>query len=185
MSFQVEPTPLAGVKVLQRHRFSDDRGSFARLFDTAELAALGSTFPIAQINHSATSRRGSLRGMHYQLRPKADAKLVTCIRGVILDVAVDLRKGSPTLCRWHGEILSAANQRSMLIPAGFAHGFQTLSDDVELIYCHGEAYDPAHEGALNAFDARLAIAWPERVTAISDRDRSHAMLPDAFEGFAF
>ena len=120
--------------------------------------------------------------MHFQLPPHAETKLVSCLRGEIFDVAVDLRKNSPTFLQCHGEVLSESNHRSLLIPEGFAHGFQALSDDCELIYLHTAAYEASAEGALNAIDQRLAIAWPMVITEISDRDRRHPMLAADFEG---
>lgn len=185
MTFGTRLTPLDGVCILERRVFSDNRGFFTRLFDADELADAGWSLPIAQVNHSFTARRGSIRGMHYQRPPHVDMKLVTCIRGAVLDVALDVRAGSPTLLRWHGEMLSAENRRAMLIPEGFAHGFQALSDDVELIYCHSAPYAAASDAAHNVFDPLFAIDWPEPVTDMSDRDRGHAMLPNSFEGVAF
>lgn len=185
MRFEIRPTPLVGVRVLERRLFGDNRGSFARLFDAEELAGAGWTLPIAQVNHSFTGRRGSIRGMHYQRTPHADMKLVTCIRGAVFDVALDVRAGSPTLLQWHGEVLSAENRRAMLLPEGFAHGFQALSDDVELIYCHSALYAAEVDAAHNVFDPLFAIDWPEPVTDMSDRDCAHAMLTNSFEGVTF
>lgn len=185
MPFEVSNTSLDAVKLLKRRVLADNRGSFARLFDAEELTAIGWTVPIAQVNHSVTKRRGSLRGMHYQLPPHADMKLVTCVRGAVLDVAVDLRAGSSTLFRHHAEILSAENASAMFIPVGFAHGFQALTDDVELIYCHSSAYIAASDAAHNVMDPMLAIPWPETVTDMSDRDRTHSLIPSSFEGVVF
>ena len=109
-------------------------------------------------------------------------KLVTCLRGAVWDVAVDLRTGSPTFLAWHGETLSAENHRALLIPPGFAHGFQTLTDEAELLYCHSAAYSPGAEGALNLLDPRLAIDWPRPIGEISERDRDHPRLSADFEG---
>lgn len=184
MRFHVQSTVLDAVKVLERRSMADQRGSFSRLFDADELAALGWTQPVAQVNHSVTAKRGSLRGMHYQLPPHAEMKLVTCIRGAVLDVALDVRAGSNTLSRWHGEHLTADNQRALLIPAGFAHGFQTLSDDVELIYCHSAPYQVDSEVGHNALDPLFSIEWPDPITEISKRDQSHPMLDGAFRGVA-
>lgn len=185
MRFEVRSTPLDGVRVVERRVFGDNRGSFARLFDAEELASVGWVGPIAQVNHSITTHRGSIRGMHYQRAPHADMKLVTCIRGAVFDVALDVRAGSPTLAQWHGEMLSVENRRALLIPQGYAHGFQALTDDVELIYCHSAAYDAQADAAHNVFDPRFAIAWPEAVTDMSDRDRNHAISTNSFEGVPF
>ncbi|SAI71319.1 dTDP-6-deoxy-D-glucose-3%2C5-epimerase [Bordetella ansorpii] len=182
MSFTVDPTPLDGLMLIRRKRIGDTRGFFARLFSPTELHACGWQGSVAQVNHSYTSRRGSVRGMHFQHHPDADAKLVQCIRGEVWDVAVDLRRGSPTFLQWHAERLSAENGHGLFIPAGFAHGFQTLTDDVELIYCHTAPYVPSSEGGLHHQDERLGIAWPEPVTEVSDRDRRHGFIDSEFQG---
>lgn len=105
-----------------------------------------------------------------------------CLRGAVLDVAVDVRPSSPTFLSWHGETLSADNQRGMLIPEGFAHGFQTLTDDVEMVYCHSAAYAPGHEGGVSPLDGRLAIRWPLPVSEISVRDQGHSSIGEGFQG---
>jgi dTDP-4-dehydrorhamnose 3,5-epimerase len=179
---EIQSLPMAGVKLIRRQRLGDARGHFSRLFCSEELASAGWSTPIAQINLSTTARRGTVRGMHFQHPPHAEFKLVSCLRGVVWDVAVDLRAESPTFLQWQAQELSPDNGFAMLIPAGFAHGFQTLSDDVELLYCHSCAYQPASEGALDALDPRLAITWPVDVTERSTRDCSHAPLTGNFEG---
>jgi dTDP-4-dehydrorhamnose 3,5-epimerase len=120
--------------------------------------------------------------MHYQHPPHAEMKLVTCIQGEIWDVAVDLRAASPTFLHWYAEVLSAKNNRALLIPQGFAHGFQTLTDDAALIYCHSAAYCPEEEDALHAQDPRLAIEWPLPIAELSDRDGKHLLIDEKFEG---
>ena len=167
--------------MIQRKAIGDDRGFLSRLFCQEELAA-GWIWPIRQINYTATATSGTVRGMHFQIPPKAEAKLVSCIRGAVWDVAVDVRKDSPTLLQWHAEELSAANRRALLIPPGFAHGFQTLQPDSELIYLHSEAYDSDLERALNPQDPMLAIPWPLDVSNISPRDLAHPMLGADFSG---
>jgi dTDP-4-dehydrorhamnose 3,5-epimerase len=178
----VSETPIAGVRTVERITLSDARGSLARLFCARDLEQAGWPDPIAQINHSRTAAQGSIRGLHYQLPRGAERKLVSCIRGEIFDVAVDLRRGSPTFLRWHGEMLSAANGRALLIPQGCAHGFQSLCDDVELIYLHSTFYAPELEGGVSPFDPRLEISWPLPVAAISDRDAGHPPLSPGFDG---
>jgi dTDP-4-dehydrorhamnose 3,5-epimerase len=180
--FTVEATPLAGLQVVTRQRLGDARGSLSRLFCADELREAGWALPIAQINHTVTSRAGTLRGLHFQHPPHAEIKLVSCLRGEVYDVAVDLRAGSPTFLQWHAQRLSADNGRALLIPRGFAHGFQSLTDDVELLYCHSAAYAAAAEGGLNPHDARLSIDWPLAVTEISARDQAHPRLSDDFQG---
>lgn len=180
--FVIHDLPLAGLKCIERQRFGDSRGFLSRLFCAEELAEAGWKQPIAQINHTYTARQGTVRGMHYQRPPRAEMKLVSCMRGVVWDVAVDLRAGSPTFLQWHGEILSAENGRALLIPEGFAHGFQALGDDVELLYCHSATYAPDCEAGLHPQDARLAIAWPLPVVGLSVRDANHPTIGNEFEG---
>lgn len=174
--------PLVGLKLIERQRLRDSRGSLSRLFCAHDLAAAGWHKPIAQINHTYTAQRGTVRGMHYQHPPHAEMKLVSCIQGEVWDVAVDLRADSPTFLKWHGAILSADNNRALLIPEGFAHGFQTLSDDVALLYCHTTAHCSDAEGALNTQDPRLSIDWPVAITELSPRDAKHPLLDPKFKG---
>lgn len=178
--FTVTNLPLAGLRRVERQRLGDHRGFLARLFCAEELAAAGWVAPVVQINHSYTARQGTVRGMHFQRPPHAEMKLVSCIRGEVWDVAIDVRTGSSTFLQWHAERLSAVNGCALLIPAGFAHGFQTLCDDVELLYCHSAAYAPANEAGLNPLDTCLAIAWPLPVGALSARDAGHPSVDAAF-----
>jgi dTDP-4-dehydrorhamnose 3,5-epimerase len=180
--FNLTETPLRDLLVVERQRAQDTRGFFSRFFCAQELAQAGFTLPIAQINHTLTVRRGSVRGLHFQYPPHAEDKFVSCLRGEIFDVAVDLRRDSPTFLQWHAEVLSAENARSLLVPQGFAHGFQTLSDDCELIYLHSRPYAAAAEAALNVRDPRLAIDWPLPFSDISERDMNHPLLTSAFNG---
>lgn len=180
--FLVTDTPLCGLKVIERQRLGDARGFLSRLFCAEELAAASWTKPITQINHTYTACQGTVRGMHFQYPPHAEMKLVTCLRGEVWDVAVDVRAGSPTFLQWHAAHLSAENNRAFLIPEGFAHGFQTLTDDVELLYCHSAAYAPHAEAGLNPQDARLAIPWPLPVAELSARDAGHPLISEEFEG---
>lgn len=176
--FSVTDLPLAGLKCVERHKFGDSRGFLSRLFCAEELAEAGWVKPVVQINQTVTAREGTVRGMHFQHPPHAEMKLVSCLRGAVWDVAVDLRRDSPTFLRWHAEELSAENCRALLIPEGFAHGFQTLEDDCELLYLHSAAYAAEAEDGLNPADPRLAISWPREITEISERDRSHAMFAE-------
>lgn len=180
--FVINETPLAGLKLVERQRIGDERGFLSRLFCAEELQAAGWTKPIAQINHTLTQKRGTVRGMHFQFPPHAEMKLVSCIKGEVWDVAVDFRKGSKTFLQWHAEPLSAENCHALLIPEGFAHGFQTLSDDAELLYCHSQFYRPQAEGGLNPCDERLMIRWPLEISEMSVRDSGHPILTDKVEG---
>ena len=180
--FAIAELPLAGVRLVERQRGGDARGFLSRLFCAQDLKAGCWTKPVAQINHTYTARAGTVRGMHFQRSGHAEMKLVSCVRGEVWDVAVDLRAGSPTFLCWHAERLSADNGRALLIPEGVAHGFQALTDDVELLYCHSAAYTPAAEAGLNPRDPRLAIGWPLAIAELSERDATHPMLESGFEG---
>lgn len=137
---------------------------------------------IAQINHTLTRHRGMIRGMHFQRVPHAEAKLITCLRGEVFDVAVDLRKDSPTFLQWFGQVLSPENRRSMYIPPGCAHGFQAMADDCELVYLHSAVYAPSAEGGIHPQDPAVAIAWLLPVSMMSNRDQGHPMIDKRFEG---
>lgn len=178
----VTELPLDGLKAVRRELRGDSRGFLARIFCADELSAAGWVKPVFQINHTYTDRRGAVRGMHFQRPPHAEMKLVTCIRGEVWDVAVDVRSDSDTFLNWHGERLSAENQVALLIPEGFAHGFQAVTDDVELLYCHSSPYTADAEDALNPIDPGLDVSWPLEISELSDRDRSHPMLTPEFEG---
>jgi dTDP-4-dehydrorhamnose 3,5-epimerase len=180
--FDFLPTPLAGLTVIRRRPYEDARGSFARLFCAEEFREIGLSKPIAQVNHSVTRQKGALRGLHFQHAPHAETKIVSCLKGKVFDVAVDLRPDSPTFLHWHGEVVSAGNRQALFIPEGFAHGFQTLEEDSELLYFHTDYYVPAAEGALNVADPRLGIAWPLPITELSERDRAHPFIGPEFAG---
>lgn len=182
--FAVSPTPLAGLQVVERQRIGDGRGFFSRLYCRDELAAAGFDAPIAQINQTLTRRGGTIRGLHFQRPPHAEDKFVSVLGGAVFDVAVDIRAGSPTFLRWYGVVLSAENARSLFIPKGFAHGFQTLTDDCELIYLHTASYAHDAEGGLDPLDPVMAIAWPAAITDISERDRAHPVIAAGFSGVA-
>lgn len=174
--------PLSGLFCLQHQVHEDQRGRFARLFCEGSLAAFGQPFHVRQINHSRTSEVGTVRGLHFQRPPQAETKLISCLRGEVWDVAVDIRQDSPTYLHWHAEHLVAGDGRSLLLPPGFAHGFQALSADAELLYLHSADYAPEHEGGLSPSDPRLAIAWPLLVKNLSARDAAHPRLDDSFQG---
>jgi len=178
----ISDLPLAGLKRVDRQVLGDARGFLVRLFCAEELANAGWTKAVVQINQTGTERRGTVRGLHFQWPPHAEMKLVSCLRGEVWDVAVDLRPDSPTYMRWHAETLSAANRRALLIPEGFAHGFQTLSDDVEMHYCHTASYAPEAEGGIDALDPGLAIAWPLAIAARSPRDENLPVIDGQFTG---
>jgi dTDP-4-dehydrorhamnose 3,5-epimerase len=181
---QIEDTPLAGLKRVRRLPLGDARGYLVRLFCADELRDAGWSTPLAQVNQTRTRQRGSVRGLHFQHPPHAEKKLVHCLRGEVFDVAVDLRRGSPTFLRWHGERLSGDNDTALLIPEGFAHGLQTLTDDVDMLYCHSAAYVAAAEGGIHPREPRVGVEWPLPIDALSRRDDGHAPLDAGFAGIA-
>jgi dTDP-4-dehydrorhamnose 3,5-epimerase len=169
-------TKLSGAFVIELDRREDSRGFFARTFCVKELESHGISMAIAQCNLSFNSKRGTLRGMHYQVPPVSESKIVYCIRGAIQDVIVDLRPDSSTY-RQHVSIeLSAENRRSLYIPQNFAHGFQTLTDETEVSYLMGEFYTPGYDRGLRYDDPSLKIAWSLPVSLISERDLAWPML---------
>lgn len=180
--FEILATPISGLQILQRRPIRDARGYLERLFCTDELQPVLSRKTIAQVNHTLTVNRGTVRGMHFQHPPHAETKFITCLMGEVFDVAVDLRNNSPTFLHWHAEILNADNHRTLLIPEGFAHGFQTLTDNCEMLYFHTASYQPEAEGGLSVHDPRLGISWPLLVTGLSSRDAGHPLLQDDFPG---
>jgi dTDP-4-dehydrorhamnose 3,5-epimerase len=167
-------TPLKGAFLIEPERLEDERGFFARTFCRKEFEAHGLNPNIAQCSVSFNLRKGTLRGMHFQAAPHAEDKVVRCTDGAIYDVIVDLRPDSPTFTRWTATELTAENRRMFYIPAGFAHGFQTLQDHVEILYQMSESYHPESARGVRWDDPAFKITWPEGPRTISDRDRSFA-----------
>jgi dTDP-4-dehydrorhamnose 3,5-epimerase len=167
---RIEPSVLPGVMLVEIEPHTDQRGLFARTFDAAEFGAAGLTTSWPQCNISWNRRRGTLRGMHFQLPPCEESKLVRVTRGRIFDVAIDLRRDSPTFCRWIGIELSHERRNALLIPAGVAHGFLTLEDDCEIFYMMGEVFVPEVASGVRWNDPALAIAWPFSPATMSERD---------------
>ncbi len=174
--FEIMVTPLSGLHVLCRKPIGDHRGWLERLFCVSDLSPVIGERSVVQINRTHTASRGTVRGMHFQNAPHAEMKLVSCLRGEVFDVAIDLRPESPTHLKWHAEILSGQNHKTLAIPEGFAHGFQTLTDDCEMLYLHTAAYHPSSEGGLNPCDPALAINWPLPISEISERDSAHSFV---------
>jgi len=166
------PLHLLGAYRVDLERKSDERGSFARLFCREEFRQAGLADIWSQCNVSRSVQKGTLRGLHFQRPPRADAKLVKCMTGAVFDVIVDLRKGSDTFAHWTSLTLTAELGEMIYIPAGFAHGFQTLTDRAELLYFHSDSYSPENEGGLRYDDRRVGIAWPLEVSTLSERDRT-------------
>ena len=165
-------TPLKGAYTIELEKRGDDRGFFARFYCTEEFGAQGLLGSVAQINNSLTGRKGTLRGMHYQLAPAAEIKLVRCIRGALYDVILDIRPDSPSFGKWFGATLSAENRTMMYVPKGFAHGFLTLEPDTEALYLVSDPYAPDLERGIRFDDPKFGIEWPMDPAEMSDKDRS-------------
>lgn len=175
---QFEETPLMGCYVIRTTPFIDHRGAFARFFCERELKQVIGDRKIVNVNFSRTTKRGSIRGMHFQRAPDAEMKFIRCIKGRVFDVAIDLRKDSPTYLHWYGVELSAENMVMFAIPEGFAHGFQALENDVEIMYLVTAFYSPHSEGGLNHADPQIRIRWPLPITDVSEKDLHHPYLHD-------
>jgi dTDP-4-dehydrorhamnose 3,5-epimerase len=171
-------TPLPGAWVIEPQEIEDERGWFARTFDAGEFSERGLNPDVVQCNASFNHCAGTLRGMHYQAEPHGESKLVRCVKGTILDVAVDLRPDSPTYSDWHGIELSADNRLAFYIPAGLAHGFQTLTDNSEVLYQMGNPYVPEAARGVRWDDPAFGIQWPEPdgERTISEKDASYPDL---------
>lgn len=164
---------IPGVWVLDLERREDERGFFARTFCETEFAGQGLVTRFVQSNLSSNRKRGTLRGLHLQNEPKPEVKLVRCVQGAVYDVVVDLRRDSPTYCQWAGVELSAANGRALYIPAGIAHGFQTLEDNTDLYYHMGEFYDPSLAAGVRWNDPAFGIVWPVADPVLSGKDAAY------------
>jgi len=175
-------TPLAGSYVVELKPFADDRGWFARYYCKNSFAEIGHTKEWVQMNHSVSYAKGTIRGMHFQVEPYREIKMVRCIAGAVFDVIIDIRKDSATFLQWFGVELSAENKRMLYIPEGFAHGFQCLSDNCELLYHHSEFYQPGAEAGIRYDDPFIDIQWPLPVTVLSGRDASHPLFNNDFKG---
>lgn len=169
----VSETGLGGAYVIDPELIEDERGFFARIWCQRELDAVGIKSRIVQCNISYNKKKGTLRGMHYQIDPAAEAKLVRCTMGAIHDVIIDLRENSPTYTKHYAVVLSAENRRTLYIPEGFAHGFQTLADDTEVFYQMSAYYSPQHARGVRWNDPLFGIVWPEDERIISERDRQY------------
>lgn len=178
------PTPLRQAWVIEPEFFQDHRGKFARFFCREELRKIHDGSSIEQINYSLTVEKGTIRGMHFQYPPKSEVKLVRCLSGTVFDVIVDLRQWSLTFLQWYGQTLSGENMKMMYIPRGFAHGFQTLEENCEMLYLHTEFYSQPHEGGLRYDDPTVKIQWPLEVTGVSDKDHNYPLLTSDFSGIA-
>ncbi len=178
----INATPFAGLYEIQQIALNDSRGSFIRLFCQQELSQIRKNISFAQINFSHTFLKGSVRGMHCQQLPAAEAKLVRCLSGAVFDMVVDLRKGSPTFLKHYTIELSADNDCAIFIPEGFAHGFQALTDNASLLYMHTEFWSPNQEFGIRYDDPLISIDWPLSITHCSERDLNHPLLDTKFIG---
>jgi dTDP-4-dehydrorhamnose 3,5-epimerase len=175
-------TPLRGCYEIEMTPFTDERGWFGRFFCKEEFAAIGHEKEWVQMNHSFTKNKAVVRGMHFQVAPYSEIKLVRCISGAVHDVVVDLRKDSDSFLKWFALELSAEKRNLLYIPEGFAHGFQTLTENAELIYLHSEYYNPKAESGLRYDDPKIGINWPLEIIKVSERDQEHELLNETFQG---
>ena len=175
---QIEPTRIPDVLILTPRRFGDARGWFMETWNATRMAEAGLDLPWVQDNQSFSAAKGTLRGLHFQSPPRAPDKLVRCSRGAILDVAVDIRTGSPTYAKWVGVELSAENARQLLVPKGFLHGFVTLTADTEVQYKCTDTYSPDNDGAVRWDDPAIGVDWGTSAPILSDKDAKAPMLAD-------
>lgn len=178
-------TNLQDVKLLETTVFGDHRGFFTESYTKDKFHKVGITNDFIQDNHSLSTEPGTIRGMHYQLAPKAQTKLLRVTTGIIYDVLVDMRKGSPTYGKWEGYILSEFNHRQLLVPKGFAHGFCTLTRDVNVQYKVDELYSPEHDRGIAFDDPEIGISWPMSVTILSEKDQKHPSLKESENNFVW
>jgi len=181
----VRDTQLPGVKLIQPNVFGDHRGFFMESYNEALFVQNGLNFRFIQDNHSLSVEAGVLRGLHYQLEPKSQTKLVRVVAGAIFDVVVDIRRGSPTFGQWEGFELSAENKLQLLVPQGFAHGFCTISPNSEVIYKVDELYSPENDRGIAWNDPVVDIKWPTDCPVLSDKDNKHPFLADAEINFHY
>ena len=176
------PTAIEGLFVAETNPLTDHRGSFSRLFCKQELGLAIGNRQIVQVNQSQTKTPGVIRGMHFQYPPHAEMKLIRCLTGRVWDVVVDLRAGSETFLQWYAAELSSQNARMMIVPEGFAHGFQVLDPDSEMLYLHTAFYTPEKASGVPFDDPRLAIPWPLPIPVLSNHDKRHPPMSSDFSG---
>lgn len=175
-------TKLKGSFIVDLNLFTDERGAFARTYCKRDFKEIGHDKEFVQFNQSYNTHKGTLRGMHYQIPPFKEIKLVRCIRGAVYDVIIDIRQNSSTFLQYFAVELSADNRRSLYIPEGFAHGFQTLEDNTELVYHHSEYYTPNANSGLYYLDPVFNIQWPIAVSKISEKDKNLKLIDQSFKG---
>lgn len=177
-----ESTDIKDIKIITFKRLIDERGAFKRIYCVNEFLNIGFKKEIMQINHTFTNIKGTFRGFHFQKPPYTETKIITCLKGKIYDIAVDLRKNSPTFFKWMAVELTEQNNKMIYIPDGFAHGFQTLEDNTELLYFHTQIYKPEYEDAINFMDTALNLSLPYKVTEISEKDKNIPFKESIFDG---
>ncbi|WP_058308615.1 dTDP-4-dehydrorhamnose 3,5-epimerase [Gracilibacillus massiliensis] len=183
---KVIDTRLSGVKVIEPDVFGDHRGWFSETYSEMKMKKAGIDIHFVQDNHSFSAQKGTLRGLHYQLKPKAQTKLVRCTRGSIFDVAVDIRRGGPTYLEWFGIELTAENKKQLLVPKGFAHAFMTLTEDVEVQYKVDEVYAPDCDRGILWSDPTIAVQWPMDIKPVlSEKDEHAPLLNETDNNFEF
>jgi len=180
---KVTKTDIDGVVIVEPAVFGDHRGFFMESWSKQKFEATGLFYDFVQDNHSSSSVKGTLRGIHFQRGDKAQAKLVRCVKGAVLDVAVDLRPNSPTYKKWVGVELSAENKKQLLIPRGFGHGFVTLTDEVEFLYKADNYYAPEADGGVRWNDPEIGVDWGVEEPILSQKDANAPFLKDAVTGF--
>lgn len=175
-------TPVKGAYIIELNPYNDERGLFVRTFCKNEFKTIGHDAEFVQFNHSITLKKGTIRGMHYQIPPFSEIKLIRCVRGSVFDVIIDIRKDSPTYLKSFAMELSEYNMLSLYIPKGMAHGFQTLENNSQLIYHHTAFYTPGYEAGIRYDDPLTGIQWPLPVSVITDKDKNHPLLNNTFKG---
>lgn len=182
MKFEFIETKIPKLKIGKRFKFENNVGTFERLYCKNEFQNINFSEEIVQINKNFTKNSGTFRGFHFQFPPFAEEKIITCLKGSVFDVAVDIRKDSSTFLQWHSEVLSESNNTCMYIPKGFAHGFLTLEDNCEILYFHSEFYSPQNESGILYNDPMIDIKWPRQIKYLSERDKEHEYLKESFKG---
>lgn len=175
-------TSLKGLYVVTPKKIEDNRGLFTRTFCKKEFTQIGYNNELVQFNQSFNLKKGTIRGMHYQKKPFSETKLIRCVKGKVFDVAVDIRKGSPTFLQHFGVELTEENMLSIFIPEGFAHGFQTLENNTSLIYHHSEYYRPEADAGVRYNDETLKIMWPVEAVNLSEKDENYPLITENFKG---
>jgi dTDP-4-dehydrorhamnose 3,5-epimerase len=179
--FKINKTSFSDLFSVNLKPLKDNRGQFKRLYCNDEFISIMDNKPISQINYTFTKKKGSVRGLHYQIKPFSEKKIITCIKGEVYDVALDLRKNSPTFLKHFSIILSEKNNKMIVIPEGFAHGFQTLKENCEMMYFHSKPFNSKSERGINSLDPKLNIKWPLNFTKITYKDKNYSLLKIDFK----